>query len=446
MPIGEPGEQVAKAFLEVGIKVGAEQAAQLRAAVENRLRASLDPKQFDIFLHPNEQLALAFGEGLKKLAESKPLIIVLDTYEIVDRADLWVRVAMREAGPAILWVICGRNNLVRSGQFGSEYFKGYADEFPRRLIYFDMRQLAEQDIRELFAERAAERALDQATTQAIARATRGVPLALEQAAEMWAKGITLEQIVGDINDATPRGQIVNKMTERYLMHAVAEVDKQALFALALAHGDSELLRAMLRPNDGKPFDLDAVLRRLERDYASVYYEHTRLHDEPALFLQNYLKAELYRTSDQVRAMNQRAVEALRARLAKLQADLPRSEDRCADDDWVQAALDLTEHLFWLDESEAWHWLIPRYVEGWAYSRPLRRGLQQTALRWCDRLSNSGKKRGKILVVEGDWSLALDERADLLDELTKLERLGWMKGEGEGERGAILAWQARQAVV
>ena len=74
-------------------------------------------------------------------------------------------------------------------------------------------------------------------------------------------------------------------------------------------------------------------------------------------------------------MNQRAVEALRARLAKLQADLPRSEDRCADDDWVQAALDLTEHLFWLDESEAWHWLIPRYVEGWAYSRPLRRGLQ-----------------------------------------------------------------------
>ena len=137
LPIGEPGEQVAKAFLEVGIKVGAEQAAQLRAAVENRLRASLDPKQFDIFLHPNEQLALAFGEGLKKLAESKPLIIVLDTYEIVDRADLWVRVAMREAGPATLWVICGRNNLVRSGQFGSEYFKGYGDVLRRRLLSLD---------------------------------------------------------------------------------------------------------------------------------------------------------------------------------------------------------------------------------------------------------------------------------------------------------------------
>ena len=241
LPIGEPGEQVAKAFLEVGIKVGAEQAAQLRAAVENRLHASLDPKQFDIFLHPNEQLALAFGEGLKKLAESKPLIIVLDTYEIVDRADLWVRVAMREAGPASLWVISGRNNLVRSGQFGSEYFKGYANEFPRRLLSFDMLQLAEQDIRELFAERVAERALDQATTQAIARATAACRWRWNRRRKCGRKASRWSRSLAISTMPHHRGQIVSKMTERYLMHVVAEANEQALYALALAHGDSELL-------------------------------------------------------------------------------------------------------------------------------------------------------------------------------------------------------------
>jgi len=442
LPIGETGEKLARAFLDVGIRVGAEQAAHLRAAVENRLRARLDPKQFDLFLNPNEQLARALGEGLRKTSESKPLIVFLDTYEIVDRADLWVRSAIRTAGPRIVWIISGRDNLMRSGQFGSQYFKGYAEEFPRRLLGFDMRQLAEQDTRALLTDRASDRELDERAVQAISRATRGVPLALNEAAEMWAKGVALVDIVGDIDDATPRGQIVQKMTARYLLHAVAEADKQAIFALALAHGNIEILRAMLRPAGGGPFDLDSLLRQLERDYASVHYESARLHDEPAFFLQNYLKEEIHRTEDRVRTLNQRAVEALRERLQKLETDLPLLEDRCKDDDWLNTALDLAEHLFWLDENETWHWLVPRLVESLAYSGELRRGLVQIAIRWQDYLSKTGKKRVKVLRAADHFFLP-DEQGELLEELTRLERMGWLKGEGESERGAILNWRDGQ---
>jgi hypothetical protein len=48
------------------------------------------------------------ADGLKKLTGSglvlsgKPLIVTLDTYEIVDRVDVWMRLVIRHAGPRVL--------------------------------------------------------------------------------------------------------------------------------------------------------------------------------------------------------------------------------------------------------------------------------------------------------------------------------------------------------
>ncbi|MCS6910237.1 MAG: tetratricopeptide repeat protein [Anaerolineales bacterium] len=429
--IGETGEKLAQMFLEAGIKVGAEEAARLRAALENRLRARLDLEQFNLFLYPNEQLAHALAEGLKRVAKRKPLLIVFDTYEIVDRADLWVREIMRAAGPRLMWIISGRNDLARSRQFGNEYFKGYSEEFPRRLIARDMLQLAQQDLREIFADIAPHRPLSDAEAEAFSRATRGVPLAIAEAAEMWGKGIALGDIIGGIDEATPRKEVVAKMTARYFLHVRDETDKIALYALALARGDVELVRAMLN------LEGDEELRRLERAYASVHYDETRLHDDAEFFLREHLKEPLQRSDARVKALLQRAVDALQARLKKLQADLPRLEDRCADEDWRKAALDLGEYLFWLDESAAWRHVIPRFVESLAYSRELRRGLVEQAQAWARWLSASGKKRARLLRATDDTEHTPDELAELLDELTRLERLGYLQGEGEAERGATL---------
>ena len=462
LPIGETGEKAAQTFLDAGIKVGAERAAQLRAALETRLRTRLDPEQFNLFLNPNEQLARALAQGLKRVAARKPLLVFLDTYEIVDRADLWLREVMRAAGPRTVWIISGRDDLARSRQLGGEYFRGYAEEFPRRLIARDLLRLAQQDIREIFADTAPERPLDAQAIEALSRATRGIPLAIDQAAEMWKKGVALADIIGDIDEATPRGEIVQKMTARYFLHA-PEADKPLLYALALARGDIEILRAMLSEAEGAPtqhtdgsptrlYDLDALLHRLERDYASVHAERARLYDDPAFFLREHLKADLRRVGDaRVRAFLQRAVETLRRRLEKIQADLPRLEDRCESEDWTKAALDLCDYLFWLDEREAWRWLVPRLVESLAYSRALRRGLLGIANGWKEQLSADGKKRLKRLSIAEDDDASLDDIADFLDELTRLERLGYLKGDGstmlttggEAERGAILDWRRGQ---
>ncbi|MDW8328170.1 MAG: hypothetical protein RMK99_16525, partial [Anaerolineales bacterium] len=434
LPIGEAGEKLAQAFLDAGIKVSAEQAARLRAALETRLRARLDREQFDLFLYPNEQLARALADGLKRIAARRPLLLVLDTYEIVDRADIWLRDVMRAAGPRLVWVLSGRNDLARSRQFGDGYFKGYSEEFPRRLVARDMLQLARQDLRDIFADFAPGRPLNEAEAQAFSRATRGVPLAIAEAAEMWSKGIALADIIGEIDEATPRAQIVHRMTARYFLHVRDETDRTALYALALARGDVAIVRAMLQ------LESNDELRRLEREYASVHYDEARLHQDAEFFLREHLKEPLQRTDARVQTLLRRAIEVLRARLEKLQADLPRPEDRCADEDWRKAVLDLCDYLFWLDEGEAWRYFIPRYVESLAYSRELRRGLAQQTEAWERWLSASGKKRARLLQAADDAEHADDERAELLDELTRLERLGYLQGEGETERRAILDWR------
>ena len=447
--IGETGEKAAKVLSELGIKVAEDQARNVINALNTRLWARLKPEQFDIFLNPHGLLARALADGLKKLTESgfvlsgKPLIITLDTYEIVDRADVWTRVMMRHAGPRVLWIVCGRNNLRDSRAFGAEYFRGYKEEWPRRLLDYNMPQLALDDVRTWFASEVPEHPINEAEAEAISRVTRGIPLAIREAAEMRQRGLSVEQIVGDINDATPTREIVTRMTERYLLHAIKnEDDRRAIYALALAQGDRERLRAMLRPDDGRSFDLDTRLRDLERDYASVHLDENRLHDAPALFFRERLKRS--RDEDWAQDLNRRAVETLRARLRKLEASLPRLEDRCDDEDWMRTAVALADHLFWLDETEAWRWFAPRFVESLAYGAELREGLLDAARDWKEQLSRGGQKRLRLFSKGAYFWSDEEDHAAMLDELDRLAKLGWMKESEEDdrarERQAILDWR------
>lgn len=440
MPIvGDTGEKLVNVFLEAGIKVGAEQAMRLKTLAETQLRARLSGEHFDLFTNPNEGTARAFADGLKKLSEHRPTIVFLDTYEIVDRTDIWLRMTIEAAGPNLLWVISGRNNLLNSRQFGNEYLKGYAEDFPSRLVPIDVRQLALEDVRLYFKTRAPRRLLDQNAADAIRRATRGIPLALEQAADMWEKETPLEAIVGDTTDATPQRDIVRKMTERYMLHVITAVDKHAIYALALARGDVEILRAMLRPdNNLTQFDLESLIQRLERDYASVYVGENKLHDEPALFIIAHLKERVRRTSEDVKELIQKALTVLRQRFEKSEIGL-EIEERCEDEDWVHTVLEIQYYLFWLDEEEAWKWLVPRFVEGIGYSRDLRRGLLQIIKEWQDDLSARGQKRLKIFFGI-DVHHHENEKSQILDELYHLVDLGWLGGQGDAERLSILDLQ------
>src|SRR5262249_12890693 len=250
----------------------------------------------------------------------------------------------------------------------------------------------------------------------------------------------VDEIVSGIDDLRPADEIVREMTARYLLHAVKnENDQRALFALALARGDRDVLRAMLRPDTDVDFDLTARLAQLERDYASVHFKEARLQDEPSFFLHERLRS--MRDEGWVNKLNQHAVDAIRRRMARREEDLPRAEDRCGDEDWLNDAIQLTDHLFWLDESHAWRWITPCFVEGLAYSRELRDGLLSVAESWQRQLSKAGKTRVKIFRNGHSQTGDINDQSEMLEQLDRLSKLGWLRDGGddalEAERNAII---------
>ncbi len=438
LPIGNSGEQLAKAFLEAGIQIGAEAAVSLRQRLADLLRARMGADTYDLFVNPLEHLARALADGLRRIAGRGALLVVLDTYEVVDAVDPWLRLVIRDSGPHVLWVLSGRNDLVNSRRYGDTYFKGYAEEWPRRLVPVNVTQLARDDVAAYFAATVPERPLDDTAVDAIRRATRGIPLAIVLAAAMWQKGVALEKIVGHSDKDTPAQQIVDQMTERYLLHAVTTTDRYALYAIALARGDRAVLQGMLTPTDATGFNVNDELRRLERAYASVYAGEARLHDDPQAFFEAYLRQDAQLSDPSVRRLIERGVVVLEERLERIKADYDLIEERLTDDDYLTTTLTLSDYLFWLDEERAWRWLIPRFVEALAYSDNLRRGLLTEAGRWRKRLSARGKRR--LEALQTLTSLRDEAATTGLSELERLAERGYLAGDGEAERRAILRWQ------
>jgi hypothetical protein len=75
---------------------------------ESWLRDRLDPGDYELLVRPLDVLASAFGRGLAKAASRRPVVLLLDTCEIVAPVGPWLRVLMREAGPRVGWLLFGR--------------------------------------------------------------------------------------------------------------------------------------------------------------------------------------------------------------------------------------------------------------------------------------------------------------------------------------------------
>ena len=186
---------------------------------------------------------MAFGS-----ISEKAYCLTLDTYEIADRADMWLRVVIKRAGPNVVWVVAGRDNLAESRKYGQGYQPGYGADFTSdRLRVFSMNEFSVSDVTEYFRHCVPERPLDETTARTIHQAD-GDPSSSERS--LLPSGRILYQtwvITGDGAPSRNRDKIVQTMTERFLMHCWDDPhDRQRLYALALAYQpDADLLSAML---------------------------------------------------------------------------------------------------------------------------------------------------------------------------------------------------------
>ncbi|MFP4436079.1 MAG: tetratricopeptide repeat protein [Chloroflexaceae bacterium] len=418
----------------------------LRGMAENHLRANLAPEEFALFYDPAGELAHALAAGLRRLSAPQPLVILMDTYELVDRADPLMRSLIRASGPQLLWVIAGRNDLRRSRQDERGYVPGYEGDFPARLIAYDIGELARDDIRRYFAAQSPTITLEDAELDALAQATRGIPLAVRQAAQIYRQQGGLEAVVADLPGGIPHYQIIEEMTRRYTRYCLQHApDREALYMLALANGSERVLRAM-KLEAGTGLDFSAYMRRLERDYASVY-RHTgrstqqsyQLHEAPAMFFREDLRT--LRAESWVQTRIERAVTALRQELARQEQLEPLIEERCADDEahgWVATTLELARFLLWQDEGAALDWIIPRFVEGLAYSTQLRDGLMQALEEERALLGKRGKTWLRALASAGSAAFVPETEAALHEELRRPRHQRYLAGADEAERRAIIA--------
>ncbi|MFG6102382.1 tetratricopeptide repeat protein [Leptothoe sp. EHU-05/26/07-4] len=417
------------ATLDTTFQVGAEGLYQARRFVQK----SLTPKEYEIYEQPNERLAEALGKGIAMLAEKKPLVLLFDTYEIVDRpeCDYMLRRVIHESGGRTQWVIAGRSNLADSGQRGSLYFRGYKRDFAETQLYAkSLSEFGLDLIQEYFAEVEPKRPLSGQDADAVTRFSLGIPFVIRQAAVMYREGKPLAEIIAPVekaplgSDISAYDRVVTETSERFLMHCFSakerEKDLQAIYALALMRRpDAGLLRAMLDETD-----LERRLQTLRERYSFILVEQLRLDEKLNRFLQGYLLSDLRCTSERLQRLNENALTWLELALEEKTQGITDTADKLDDEAIAELVLDLAHHSLWKGEDYGWRYLVPRFVEGWQYNRPWTRSLLEVAEYFKAVTGKENKKRlgqyGAVLAGVPDE----EALTRVLDDLKTLKKRGW----------------------
>ncbi|MEO1402067.1 MAG: hypothetical protein AAFV72_12585 [Cyanobacteria bacterium J06635_1] len=367
------GLEAASKDIESVLKISAEALSQTRQFVQR----ALETQEYDLYANPNERLAEALGKGLTKLTQQKPLVLLFDTYEIIDRpeCDYTLRHVMGHSGGRVLWVVSGRSNLADSGQLGGGYFRGYKRDFPEDRVY--AKQLSEFGIDEIqkhFAAVAPQQTeLTDEQADAMSRFSLGIPFVVNQAAVMYRDGKPVEEIVEpvqrELGKTTARDAVIKATCERFLVHCFSAKDRaqdlQAIYALALMRRpNAELLREMLEVTDG----LERRLQTLRERYSFILVDELRLDEKLANFLRDYLLNPMRRTERDVQTLNKRAIAWLEPQLKTWGQGIEDTAEKLTEERIAEGRLDLAHHYFWQSEDAGWQYLVPRFIEGWQYDR------------------------------------------------------------------------------
>jgi tetratricopeptide (TPR) repeat protein len=432
--------QALESVLETGIQVGAEGLYQARQFVQ----AALTPEEYEIYAQPHERLAEALGKGIAQLAKRKPLLIFLDTYEIVDRpdCDYTLRRAIQHSSDRVIWIIAGRANLADSGQRGKIYFRGYKRDFPEERIYTkSLSEFGDKEIHSYFSQLVRDRSLTDEEVEAVARFSLGIPFVIAQAAAMWQEGKPLAEIVAPVQsvlgETTPRRQVVKETSERFLMHCFSakerERDLRAIYALAMMRRpDAKLLKEML-----DVADLEPELQSLRERYSFIWVEQIRLDEKLAQFLREYLLDPVRRDSSMVQQLNERAIAWLELQLEALTRDISDTAEQLRDERITETTIDLTHHHFWQGEEAGWRYLVPQAIAGSQYNRDFTRSLLEVAEAFSATFSKEEQRRLKLFSKSVESFPDPEDFRQTLEELEKLAQRKWLDGKGEEERKAIL---------
>lgn len=322
-------------------------ARALKAFKRHADSAKVGSAEIMVKLRPEEALTRELAAGLRKLGEERPLVFILDTYEVVRSCGGWLRNLMSQTGEQVLWVVAARlEPEAEAGRYGE--LASFRRELPEdKLTVISIANFGHESITELLKAEQVP-AVDEGMVDTITSLTHGLPLAVNIVAQLLLGGESLDEITRAVTVAGDGSQIVRELTERYLLHARKDPelikDVPLLYGLALLYADradAEMIRELWGIDSS---EVGQTLDDLAVRYEFVLTGRRRLHQEVRDTFRRYLLDSMRR--EEQRPANERAAALALQRTTARGKGLGTIE-RLASEDWRSSVATFIWHSFWV---------------------------------------------------------------------------------------------------
>jgi tetratricopeptide (TPR) repeat protein len=301
----------------------------------------------------------ALVRGIRSLTSNRPLVVVLDTCELLGDAAQDLQLLIRECGPRVLWVLGIRMEAMDDAAADSATHRYHDAAGPGRVQQLPLGGLSTADIGDYLHHHARVTG-DDTLVDLLEELTRGVPLAVLLATSLLARGVSLPDLLDDLQPSPDAAELIRELAGRYLRHVSTigglQDDLTLLYSLALLPdhvSDYRLLAALWDVPESK-------IHRLLRDLADRHdFVHSRHMANPQQVMHSLVRDTLRRSlfDEDKRSLmkdaNERAIGYLERFLAAsplrhLEQQLSRDDSDDHVQGWQSAALSLLWHTFWVD--------------------------------------------------------------------------------------------------
>jgi AAA ATPase domain len=203
-----------------------------------RLQSQLSFEDFRLLENAHMRMATEFAASVRTAAARRPMVIFLDTYEIIQSVGPWLRQVIRESGPRVAWVLSGRFDIERVNEFNE--LRAFYDAAPNVTIC-ELQTFNDETLRDLLTQVAPHRPAESGQVRQILQATNGIPLAVQLAARLWRAG---EPITTITSGGAAGRTITEVLAERFLAHLHVSQpenpDLARIYALALLRNSEDV--------------------------------------------------------------------------------------------------------------------------------------------------------------------------------------------------------------
>jgi len=190
---------------------------------------TVDTEVFASLTSGVDALVRAFARGLRSFSrKTRPVVLILDTCELLGDANDWLLEVIRLAGSRTGWVLGARLAPQSEAAPGGVITRLHTVAHRDRMITLPLGAFDEHVVADYLGGVYGECLPEGVTAAEILRMTRGIPLAISFIAPALREGLSPEKLFGPSPDGTA-SQLFRSLVLRYLKHIRASQERACPF-------------------------------------------------------------------------------------------------------------------------------------------------------------------------------------------------------------------------